>query len=314
MAPVPSRRDVLRTLIGGAAGLSLPIGLSTRASAQSHHAALTTTPLTSTVSLVSGAGGNVVVVTADDAALMVNGGQQAHATTLSQTVSGLTAGRPVRFLFNTDWHPDHSGSNELVGGSGARIIAHENTKQYLGADIFVDWQQRTYKALPKVALPTQTSYNAGKMTFGRERIEFGPLGQAHTDGDIYVFLPDANVLVAGDVLAVRSYPIADYISGGWLGGLMTATKTLLDLTNDETRVVPGAGPVQTRADLKVQHEMLVTLRERLHQMMRKGMGTKDMLAAGATKEFDERCGDPSLFMTVTYRGMWIHVRELGGIV
>jgi glyoxylase-like metal-dependent hydrolase (beta-lactamase superfamily II) len=314
MTPAPSRRYVLRALIGGAAGLSLPIGASPRASAQSRHSALETTPLTANVALVSGAGGNVVVVSSDDAALMVNGGLREHADRLSQTVSGLTAGKPVRFLFNTDWHPDHSGSNELLGRAGAQIIAHENTKQYLGADIFVDWQQRTYKSLPKVALPTQTSYNPGKMTFGRERIEYGPLGQAHTDGDIYVFLPDANVLVTGDVLAVESYPIADYVSGGWLGGLMTATKTLLDLTNDETRVVPGAGPVQTRADLKVQHEMLVTLRERLHQMMRKGMGTKDMLAAGATKEFDERCGDPALFMTVTYRGMWLHVRELGGIV
>ncbi len=314
MAPVPSRRDVLRTLIGGAAGLSLPISSSSRAFAQTPHPTPKTTPLTSTVSLVSGTGGNVVVVTADDGALMVNGGQREHAAALANTVSGLTAGKPVRFLFNTDWHSDHCGSNELLGGSGAQIIAHENTRQYLANDIFVDWQRRTYKALPKVAWPTQTSYNAGKMTFGRERIEFGPLGQAHTDGDIYVFFPDANVLVTGDVLAVDSYPIADYVSGGWLGGLMTATKTLLDLTNEETRVVPGTGPIQTRADLKVQHEMLVTLRERLHQMMRKGMGTRDMLAAGATKEFDQRCGDPSLFMTVTYRGMWIHVRELGGIV
>jgi hypothetical protein len=95
---------------------------------------------------------------------------------------------------------------------------------------------------------------------------------------------------------------------------MTATKTLLDLTNDETRVVPGSGPIQTRADLKTQHEMLVTLRERLHQMMRKGLSARDMLDGGATKEFDARCGDPSLFLTVTYRGMWLHVRELGGIV
>ena len=122
------------------------------------------------------------------------------------------------------------------------------------------------------------------------------------------------MLVAGDVLAVGTYPIADYISGGWLGGLMTASKTLLDLTNEQTKIVPGIGPVQTRADLKTQHEMLVTLRERLHQMMRKGMGAEDMLAAGATKEFDARCGDPELFVNITYRGLWIHVRELGGIV
>jgi cyclase len=314
MTPAPSRRDVLRTLIGGAAGLSLPIGLNRHALAQGHHAAITTTPLTSTISLVSGAGGNVVVVTGSDGAAMVNGGLREHAAELSKTISGLTAGKPVQHLFNTDWHAEHTGSNELLGRAAAQIIAHENTKQYLGADILVEWQHRTYKALPKVALPTRTSYAAGKMTLGAERIEFGPLGPAHTDGDIYVFFPDANVLVAGDVLAVGAYPIADYISGGWLGGLMIATKTLLDLTNDETRVVPGVGPLQTRADLKAQHEMLVTLRERLHQMMRKGMGAQDMLAAGATKEFDGRCGDPALFISTTYRGLWLHVRELGGIV
>jgi cyclase len=314
MIPAPSRRDVLRTLIGGAAGLSLPIGPAARVLAQNQPSALTTTRLNDTLTLVSGAGGNVVVLSGDDGAMMVNGGLREHAAVLAETVSSLTGGKPVRHLFNTDWHPEHSGSNEILGRAGAQIIAHENTQQYLGADIFVDWQHRTYKALPKVALPTRTSHNADKMTFGSQQIEFGPLGQAHTDGDIFVFFRDANVLVTGDVLAVGAYPIADYISGGWLGGLMTATKTMLDLTDDRTRVIPGAGPVQTREDLKTQHEMLVTLRERLHQMMRKGMGTNDMLAAGATKEFDARCGDPALFLSVTYRGMWLHVRELGGIV
>jgi cyclase len=312
MAPAPSRRDVLRALVGGAAGLSLPIGSSARA--QGSHSAISPVRLTDSITLLSGAGGNVVVVTGDDGVALVNGGLRDHATELAQAVSGVGSGKPVRFLFNTDWHAEHIGSNEIVGRAGAQIIAHENTKQYLSNDIFVDWQHRTYKALPKVAWPTRTSYTAGKMTLGRERVEFGPLGQAHTDGDIYVFFPDSNVLVAGDVLTVGTYPIADYVSGGWLGGLMTATKTLLDLTNDETRVIPGTGPVQTRADLKVQHHMLVTLRERLHQMMRKGMGTNDMVAAGATKEFDARCGDPSLFLSVTYRGLWLHVRELGGIV
>jgi len=314
MTPAPSRRDVLRTLIGSATVLSLPFAGTLRSYAQSHSASLTSTRLSDTLTLVSGAGGNVVVVTGDDGVAMVNGGLREHAANLSKTVAEIGSGKPVRHLFNTDWHAEHTGSNELLGQAGAQIIAHENTKQYLANDIFLEWQHRTYKALPKAAWPTKTSYDAAKMTFGHERIEYGPLGQAHTDGDIYIFFPESNVLVAGDVLAVGTYPIADYISGGWLGGLMNASKTLFDLTNDQTKIVPGAGPVQTRADLKTQHEMLVTLRERLHQMMRKGMGAEDMLAAGATKEFDARCGDPEMFVNITYRGLWIHVRELGGIV
>ena len=137
------------------------------------------------------------------------------------------------------------------------------------------------------------------MTVGSERLDYGHLGQAHTDGDIYVFLPASNVLVAGDVLSVGKYPIADYTTGGWLGGMVTATKTLLDMSNAETRVIPGTGPVQTRADLQAQYDMLNTMRDRLAKMMRQGMGASDMLAAGATKDFDEKWGDPKLFVSVT---------------
>ena len=158
---------MLRTLVGSAAALSLPLGAATRARAQTNHSALTTNRLTDTLTLVSGAGGNVVVVTADDGGALVNGGLHDHAAELAQTVSGLTGGKPVRYLFNTDWHAEHTGSNETAGRAGAQIIAHENTKQYLANDIFVDWQHRSYKALPKVAWPTKTSYTADKMTFGR---------------------------------------------------------------------------------------------------------------------------------------------------
>ena len=173
---------------------------------------------------------------------MVNGGLREHAAELSKTVSGLTAGKPVRYLFNTDWHAEHTGSNELLGRSGAQIIAHENTKQYLGTDIFVEWQHRTYKALPKVALADSNVLHGRKddARARADRVRSARAG-AHRRRHLRL-LPRRHVLVAGDVLAVGTYPIADYISGGWLGGLMTATKTLLDLTNDETRVVPGVGP------------------------------------------------------------------------
>jgi cyclase len=310
MIPAPSRRDFLQLMLGGAAVASLP----SLASAQTHHTALTITRLSENLQLISGGGGNVLLATAPDGMVMVNGGAQERSTELLKLIADQSRGTRVTTLFNTDWHPEHTGSNEALGKGGTQILAHENTKQYLANDLVVEWQKKTYKAKPKPALPTRTFYAAGKMTLGSERIEYGPLGQAHTDGDIYVFFPGANVLVAGDVLSVGTYPIADYTTGGWLGGMVTATKALIDLSNAETRVVPGTGPVQTRADLQAQHDMLNTLRERLGKMMRQGMGAADMRAAGATKEFDEKWGSPDLFLSTTYRGMWLHVRELGGIV
>jgi len=306
----PSRRQFLQLALSGAAVASV----AARVSAQGGHAAITTTPLAGHLHLISGAGGNVLLVSSGEGLVLVNGGAADRSNEMLKVVAAQARGKRLTTLFNTDWCADHTGSNEALGAIRAQIIAHDNTKQYLANDQFIEWQKRTYKAKPPAGLPTKTFYTKGSIEAGSERLEYGHLGQAHTDGDIYVHLPVSNVLVAGDVLTVGRYPMADYTTGGWLGGLMTATKTLLDLTNAETRVIPGSGPIQTRADLQAQFDMLTTLRDRLAKMMRQGMSANDMLAAGATKEFDEKWGDPKLFMAVTYRGMWLHVRELGGIV
>lgn len=315
MFPAPSRRDVIHMLMAGAAGLALPRA----ARAQQHSTAPHRTPLnvsrlSESLSLVSGGGGNVLVVSGPDGLVLVNGGSPERSPDLLKTIADQSGGKRVLALFNTDWHPDHTGSNDALGKSGAQIIAHENTKQYLANELFVEWEKRTYKARAPQSLPTKTFYTTGSLTVGPETLKYGHLGQAHTDGDIYVYLPVSNVLMTGDVMAVGRYPIADYTTGGWLGGLVTATKTMLEMSNADTRIVPGTGPVQTRADLQAQFDMLTAIRERLPKMMRQGMGTNDMLAAGATKEFDSKWGDPTLFVTTSYRGLWLHVRELGGIV
>jgi glyoxylase-like metal-dependent hydrolase (beta-lactamase superfamily II) len=309
-----SRREFVVCLAGGVAGLSLAPRWTSRLAAQQRHPSITAARLADNLFHIAGAGGNVILLTAPDGALMVNGGLPERSAELMTVVAEQTAGARVTTLVNTDWHLEHTGSNETLGEAGATILAHEHTKQYLATEMHVDWQKKVYKPRPAKALPTRTFYNAGSLTVGKTRVEYGPLGQAHTDGDIFVHFPDANVLVAGDVLSVGKYPIADYRSGGWLGGLMTATKTLLDMANAETRVVPGVGPIQTKADLQAQFDMLSAVRERFVKMMRQGMGSEEMLAAGLTKEFDARWGNPELFMTTNYESMWLHVRELGGVV
>ncbi len=314
---VPSRREFFGLIAWGAIASRSSVASAQarlKADPPSGQGPLTATPLNDHLQLISGAGGNVVVVAGPDTLALINGGRPERSSELLKMVATQASGKRVTTLFNTDWCADHTGSNEAVGAIGAQIIAHENTKQYLANDQFVEWQRRTYKAKAASALPTKTFYTKGSIAVGSERVEYGHLGQAHTDGDIYVFLPASNVLVVGDMLTVGRYPLADYTTGGWLGGMVTGTKTLIDMSNAETRVIPGTGPVQSRADLQAQYDMLNALRERLAKMMRQGMSANDMLAAGATKEYDERWGDPALFLSVTYRGMWLHVRELGGIV
>jgi glyoxylase-like metal-dependent hydrolase (beta-lactamase superfamily II) len=316
-------------MLAGAAGAALP-GAAFGQTPYTTRTALPTYPnsgtpstgplqvvkLTDTLSMVSGAGGNVVVAVGPDSTLLVNGGQAGRSGELLAKVAELAGGKPVRTLFNTDWHVDHTGSNDALGKAGATIIAHEFTRQYLGTEMRLDWQGgKVYKPRARQALPTKVFYTTGSMEFGGEKIDYGHLGQAHTDGDIFVFFRNANVVVAGDVLSVGEYPIADYNSGGWLGGIGNANKALLDLSKPDTRFVPGIGAMQDRAALQAHYEMVQGMRDRMHKMMRQGMGAADMLAAGVTKDFDAAWGgDRELFVKTSYRGMWIHVRELGGIV
>jgi cyclase len=299
------RRELLRLL--ACAGTSLPLfGQSA--------AALKSTRLARNVLVISGAGANVVVLTGADGALLVDGGLAENSPELLKMIAAETGGLPVRVLFNTHWHPEQTGSNAAVRKAGGKIIAHENTRLWMGAQVRVEWQKRTYPPQPAAALPTETFYSTGKMTFGGETVQYGYLPQAHTDGDAYVYLPGPNILAAGDVVAVGKYPILDYSTGGWIGGMVQAAKTLLGVANAETRIVAGSGPVQSRADLEAQYAMLASVMDRMLKLLRQGMSARDMIAAKPTAEFDQKWGDPELFITNAYPGLWGHVRELGGIV
>ncbi len=308
----PDRRSFLKAALAGAAGASL----SLRALAGSPKEAISVVPLTEQIVQITGAGGNVVALTGSEGVLLVDSGAEERSRDLLRTVERLPGGKHVHTLINTHWHWDHTGGNERLGKDKVKILAHENTRLWLGADFYCDWQNnRHYTPRPKAAWPTQTFYSGGgKLTANGQEVVYGYLPRAHTDGDVYVFFPKANVLVAGGLVSVGSYPILDYTTGGWIGGMSDASKALLEVANKDTRIVPGIGPVQSYADLQAQSEMLATMRERLVELMRKGMGTDDLAANPPTREFDAKWGDPQLFLANAYRGMWGHVRELGKIV
>ncbi len=246
-----------------------------------------------------------------DGVLMVDGGSAEHSGRVLKTVRKLTGVRHVHTLFNTHWHWDHTGSNAALGPAGTRIIAHENTRLWLGTDVTSKWEKRTYKRLPPKARPNETFYTTGRFSFGGEQIDYGHLPQAHTDGDMYVFFRNANVLVTGDVVSVGAYPVIDYSTNGWIGGMAEATKALLDISNADTKIIPGAGPVQSRAHVQAEHEMLATLKQRLSKLLAQGMSVQDMIDAGPTREFDAQWGDPTLFIANTWPGLVQRARELG---
>lgn len=312
---MPARRQVLKQLAGvvGAqalAGFAADRGFAAVAVAGPAPAVAT---LSANLALLSGLGGNVVALSSPDGLLVIDSGSPEHAKELLKTLTGLPGGHAVRTVFNTHWHWEHTGGNEVLRKAGAQIIAHENTRLWLGTEVIEAWEGRTYPARPATALPTDTFYyKSNHLTFGNEPIEYGWLGQAHTDGDIYVYLRGQNVLMVGDVLSVGRYPVLDYCTGGWIVGMRDATQKLLDLSNDQTRIVPGSGPVQTRGDLQAEHDMLAAMQDKVWALMRKGMSARDILAAKASADFDARWGDPQQFITNAYQGFYGHIADFLG--
>lgn len=289
-----NRRDFIKLLMKGTSGLVLIDNAFGQGPIRGEK-------LTDSVALISGAGANVIAVLAPDGVVLVDGGLAERSTALEQTLRTLVAERPVKVLFNTHWHPEQTGFNAAAAKAGAKIVAHEFTRQYLGMDVRLEWANRTVQPLPKTAQPTQTFRTKGKLDFGGETIEYGHLGQAHTDGDIFLFLRNANILAVGDVISIGKYPILDYASNGWIRGVATATRTLIEMSDRQTRVIASQGAMTDRVYMEKQHEMLTTIADRMIKQMRMGLSASEMLAGDVTKGYEE-WGDPELFVRNAYRG------------
>jgi cyclase len=308
------RRNFMQAALAGAMGGALGRSVLA-AAAPAAPASIKATRLADDLVVYAGAGGNVVTLgRAADGLLMVDSGSAEYTTALLDAVQAETGTRRITTAFNTHWHWDHTGGNEVLTRSGATIMAQAFTRQWLGTSIFVPWQDRLYKRRPAEAVPKIGFHGDGKLQHAGTEVVYGHLWQAHTDGDIYLHFPKQNVLVVGDLLSVGKYPILDYTTGGWIGGMADANRKLLTLCNDQTRIVPGTGPVATKADLQAHSDMLAAIRPILVKGIKSGGNGDDFIQQQLTRDFDPQWGDPQLFLRNAYLGLWAHARELGGIV
>lgn len=301
-----NRRDFLQAALGTGVSVAA-LGMHPVAARAAGPSPLTRQALNDHLVVLSGTGCNVVAASGPDGLLMVDGGLKEHSGELLKAVHEALGPKPVRTLFNTHWHPEATGSNERLSGEGAKIIAHENTRLWLGYAQEVPLQNRTYGPLPVKARPNETIYTTGKLSLGGEHVEYGYLLQAHTDGDIYVFFRDSNVLVTGGPVTGDTWPVIDWKTGGWIGGQVEALQTLSQLVDARTRIVPSSGPILTQEDLKAQHTMYAAIMDRLSRLLRKGMGPDEVLAAGPAKEFEAKWGDSTAFVTMAFKSLWGHM-------
>jgi glyoxylase-like metal-dependent hydrolase (beta-lactamase superfamily II) len=311
----PTRRHMLGGALAGVAGLAagaaVPHLTLAKAAEVSATPEIIHTALSDSLHLFLGAGGNVVAANSADGILLVDSGLAQYGPALLASVAAACGGRKVQLLLNTHWHWDHTGANALLGKAGVKIIAHENTRLWLGTRVDSKWENRIYPPQPAYALPTQTFfYGAQKLSFGGQDIEYTIMPQAHTDGDIYVFFPRENVLVAGGVVTGGSYPLPDYCTGGWLGGMIDALKTILAKTDAHTRIISGLGATRTRADVQAQLDMCTAVMAKIGSNYFKGGTWAQLRDSKPTGEFDAQWGNPEPFLQMAYDGAWYHVNEI----
>jgi cyclase len=292
----PTRRTFLKAATAG-------LALAPCTFAQS--AKISTSPLGENLNLLTGAGCNIVVRTGADGVVMVDGGLAQNAAALAQAVAALPNGGPVRTLFNTHWHPEQTGSNEQLGMAGATIIAQENTRLWLTEDITWPWNGQKFKKLPKIAQPNKTFYDDGKLESG---VRYGYISDAaHTDGDLYVYFPQNNVLAVGDAAYGEGWPVMDWWTGGWIGGIVGGLQRIQSVANKDTKIVPAVGPVLSFADIGTQLDMYGKIYDVLNQMLNKGHSPTEAVEAKVAKDYEAKMGNSDLFVRRSFESLWAYL-------
>src|SRR6185503_11331085 len=167
------------------------------------------------LTVIDGGGANVVAFSDAGGFVLVDSGAPNSS---NNVMAALGSNAKVKILFNTHHHTDQTANNEMFSATGAKIIAHKRTLEWMSSDHWVQAEDRYEKARPKAARPTETFLTTGSLKTGGEQIDYGYLTMAHTNGDIYVFFKNSNVLAVGDVASPLRDPALDYLTGAWIGG------------------------------------------------------------------------------------------------
>ncbi len=306
-----NRRQFLQTCVATAGGVALGSMYAPRARAAG---SLTLVPVAGRLSLIQGAAANILVASSGKELLLVDGGSAADARAVLKLLDQKYPGQPLRAVINTHWHWDQTGFNATARARGVDVLAHENTRLWLTTTVNSRWENKVYKPQPAVAWPNRTFfYGPQHFDFGGTKVEYIHLDPAHTDGDVYVRFAEENVIAAGGVLTPGRYPDIDAATGGWLGGINGALRTIAGVADANTKLVPATGPVAGLAELKQQQDMGNAIVGRMSDIYRKGGTFEDFLATNPTSDYDAKYGNPQQFLKLAYDTASYQVNPMGGL-
>ncbi|MBI4870865.1 MAG: MBL fold metallo-hydrolase [Candidatus Riflebacteria bacterium] len=262
--------------------------------------------------MLTGSGGNIGAFACDEGVALVDDDVAEMADKLKEAVANLSS-KPVRYVINTHWHPDHVGGNESLRKAGAAIIAHHGTRRAMTVRHRVEALRQDLPPSPAGALPEVTFEEAITLHFGGEELRVFRTLPAHTGGDVIVYFRKANVYHAGDNFQTAGYPFVDFSTGGNINGMIVVAEQLRKHADAAAKLIPGHGPVGTKADVEEYLDMLVAIRDRVRALIRKGKTADEVVATKPSREFDERWGKAFLtgdqFVRLVYQSLTARSRQ-----
>ena len=251
-----------------------------------------TTDLGNKTYMLEGQGGNITVAVGTDGIIMVDSQFAPLHDKIKAAIAKISP-LPIKYLINTHYHLDHVGGNAAFHRDGATIVAHDNIRVRLAAGTTNANTGNKTPPMEADAIPTDT-YMVGvkKVEVGGRIAQVSHVVNAHTDGDSWVYFPDANVLALVDTYSSRTYPNLDWGSGGTIDGMVLALERYLKAANDTTKIAPGHGPLATKANLQEWHDMMATVRDRVKKLFDEGKSEQEVLAANPLADLDGRWAGP----------------------
>lgn len=246
-----------------------------------------TTNLGNNTYMLEGQGGNITVAVGSDAIIMIDGQFAPLSDKIKAAIRAISP-LPIKYLVNTHYHGDHTGGNDNFAKDGAVIEAHDNIRVRLAAGTRNPLTGVAAPPRAPEALPKET-YVGGSFTLeaGGRKAQLTHVANAHTDGDTWIYFADANVLSTGDTFNnLKRYQNIDYGNGGDVRGMIRALETYIKVSNDQTKIVPGHGPLASKADLLVFHQMLVASRDKIEPLVNEGKTEQEVVALRPLRDLD----------------------------
>jgi len=247
-------------------------------------------PVADNIHMLMGKGGNIGVFTGADGTFVVDDQFAPLSEKILAAIKSIGGDTP-RFLLNTHFHGDHTGGNENFGKQGVLIVSHDNVRQRLSNGSFIAAFGMKAAPASKEALPVLTFSEGMHFHINNESVQAIHVANAHTDGDSFIHFKKANVIHAGDIFFNGFYPFMDAAHGGSLKGVIAAADKILALSNAQTQIIPGHGPLADKPQLQAYRDMLSTVYDRLLKLKNSGMSADEAVGEKPLADLEAKWGN-----------------------